>query len=335
MEAILDQLFDTYAKVEPKKLEKYKRYYGLEFYSKHGWLMEPVDFIFEQFLTFIKEELTSEIILNEISHVKYLVETNEEENKKERISILNLLLDTIYQIANDDSMFRKEKYQEGKSYNYCFKENEKLYFGKLLANRVFDLNNGYIVKVVNDCVDNEMSNMELIMKHGIPFPEIIRGYHVYNSEILIMKKCDSIFNHREEKEKIVKDILHSLSILHTFGCHSDIKPDNIMWLDGNAYLIDYGGLTYNRNRESSKQFYRHCLTEGWSSQGIKDVFMTYKNDLLELIYTLYAIFYDENIRYGDILPSSWMQLLTYINYCEEEYSPLVYKDLESMLLNRL
>lgn len=60
-------------------------------------------------------------------------------------------------------------------------------------------------------------------------------------ELCVPRECENVGWHC--KEKLKKDILENLAILHHFNCvHRDIKPENIGWSSQKKkfVIIDFG-----------------------------------------------------------------------------------------------
>jgi hypothetical protein len=119
----------------------------------------------------------------------------------------------------------------------------------------------------------EAFTLEHISKH--PHPNIV-GYHgcrvkrgrivglvletfTFTNDLGFAKAEPAIFKGRINKEAFMSDIRAALDHIHALGwAHNDLKPDNIMFGEGNkAVLIDFGSCQPFGSRLMS------CGTPGW------------------------------------------------------------------------
>lgn len=112
---------------------------------------------------------------------------------------------------------------------------------------------------------------------------------------------------------MAEDVLRQLQILHKFGCHSDIKPENIMRHGTSFTLIDFGavsttkkGLGYIRlawSYTSTQTMYKGCV-------------ITPKHDVMELLLTVHCYEIFKYFTRGEISKYSATKLIEYLNKCD-------------------
>lgn len=131
---------------------------------------------------------------------------------------------------------------------------------------------------------------------GCPLPYFSCSYRFWKDKVLLMEELQSL-DEEDNPYQIGICVLEQLSYLHTFAVHSDIKPNNIMRKSKKYYLIDFGGVALERLEYGYK---RWNWSEKWTSQKmyVKNQVTTYKNDLIELGYTLNHLEGKEDARTG-------------------------------------
>jgi len=155
-----------------------------------------------------------------------------------------------------------------------------------------NVNANVVVKYTNNNnIDNEIEYYVTLRELGCPLPWFSENFMYWRDRVLVIEKLDKITQYDDEYA-IGIDVLKQLKFIHKFGCHSDIKPSNIMKKkEGKKtryYLIDFGGMAVKKYENGYK---RWTWTKNWSIQEphAKNQVITYKEDLLELARTLRAI----------------------------------------------
>nr|WIL05014.1 putative protein kinase [Cedratvirus duvanny] len=133
-------------------------------------------------------------------------------------------------------------------------------------------------------VTYEMALYEKLKLLGCPLPYFSCSYRFWKDKVLLMEKLEPV-DEEDDPFQTGVCVLEQLSYLHTFSVHSDIKPNNIMKKGRKYYLIDFGGVALKKLGYGYK---RWNWSEKWTSQKmhVKNQITSYKNDLVELGYTL-------------------------------------------------
>lgn len=138
-----------------------------------------------------------------------------------------------------------------------------------------------------DDVEDELKIWDECKKLGIPHPCVDGSFKFCDATVMVMDPLRPIDPDVDDYRKVGAAIVQILEKFHTFGCHSDIKPDNIMASlgpDPTYYLIDMGGVTTEKYEYGYK---RKIWSPLYASQVYeKNQVTTAKYDLLELGYTL-------------------------------------------------
>ncbi|SPN79168.1 Protein containing kinase domain [Brazilian cedratvirus IHUMI] len=131
---------------------------------------------------------------------------------------------------------------------------------------------------------------------GCPLPYFSCSYRFWKDKVLLLEELQSL-DKEDDPCNIGICVLEQLSYLHTFAVHTDIKPNNIMRKGRKYYLIDFGGVALEKLNYGYK---RWNWSEKWTSQKmyVKNQITTYKNDLIELGYTLNHLEGKEDARSG-------------------------------------
>ena len=141
---------------------------------------------------------------------------------------------------------------------------------------------------------DEINTYRNLQRQGCPCPWYTSDFYYWGAPVLVMEKLEPLGPYDNEYQ-VGRQILRQLKHVHRFGCHSDIKPHNIMKKRDpdkkrryRYYLIDYGGLASKPLKEGYK---RWIWTEKWSSQEshVKNQVVTPTNDFIELGYVMRAI----------------------------------------------
>lgn len=152
-----------------------------------------------------------------------------------------------------------------------------------------DDKNKFVIKWISHktkSVTYEMKILEFLKYHGVKLFAFNNEYMFWDEPVLCMEKLTKI-NGSENENIVGRQILQILKKIHQFGVHSDIKPDNIMKKNNEYYLIDFGGFSMKKLKHG---YHRNCWSKNWASQErTLDQVTTYKNDLIELSYTLNAL----------------------------------------------
>lgn len=146
-------------------------------------------------------------------------------------------------------------------------------------------------------VEDEIGTYRRLDKLGCPLPWYSTQFYYWGAPVLVMEKLEPLGPYDDEYQ-VGRQILRQLAFVHKFGCHSDIKPHNIMKKRVECkgekskryryYLIDYGGIATKPLKEGYK---RWIWTEKWASQQshVKNQVIVPTNDFLELGYVMRAI----------------------------------------------
>lgn len=144
-------------------------------------------------------------------------------------------------------------------------------------------------------IQDEMANYSRLKKLGCPIPWFSSKFSFWGQPVLVLEKLEPLEPWDNEYTLGIQ-ILRQLRYVHRFGCHSDIKPQNIMKrVDGKRskrnteyFLIDYGGVA----DEPLKKGYRRWIwTRKWTSQEphVSGQVITEMHDFIELGYVMKAI----------------------------------------------
>lgn len=152
-----------------------------------------------------------------------------------------------------------------------------------------DEKNKFVIKWISHekkSVKYEMKVLELLKQHHVKLYAFDCGYTFWDEPVLCMEKLTKL-DGSENENNVGRQILRILKKIHEFGVHCDIKPDNIMKKNNEYYLIDFGGFSIKKLKHG---YHRKCWSTNWTSQDrLPNQVTTYKNDLIELTYTLNAI----------------------------------------------
>lgn len=154
-------------------------------------------------------------------------------------------------------------------------------------------------------INNEIRGWRECLENNIVCPDVELSYKFCGLTCISMKILSKIkYDNVKNFVNIGVQMLNVLQKFHKFGCHSDIKPDNIMCerVENNQrktykniyYLIDMGGVSLERLEHGYKR-------RGWTDQYVlqpverkKDNIITPKIDLMELGVTLNLIYNECN-----------------------------------------
>jgi len=195
-----------------------------------------------------------------------------------------------------------------------------------------------------------------LTKLGCKLPWVDR-YYILGQPVLVLQHLRPI-DRKDNAYYIGMKVLEQLAIIHLLGCHSDIKPQNILMeekankrvtFEGDTqqpdqpYLIDLGGMT---TEKLNNGFRRQIWTGAYTAQRphSKYQFTCAKFDFIELIFTMQAIllwqksgkdvrlgyFKNEQImgKFGDILHAA-MRVADYLPD-DHEKARLGWKELHKL-----
>lgn len=124
------------------------------------------------------------------------------------------------------------------------------------------------IRVVKWTIHENMENgiWDMYLERGLPDPGIDTSFRYLGYECTVLKLLKNIeYNDPNVYIDLGVQILAILKDFHDFGCHSDIKPDNILKsLTGNRYyLIDMGGVSTEKR---GKGYFRACYSPRYTCQ---------------------------------------------------------------------
>jgi serine/threonine protein kinase len=136
----------------------------------------------------------------------------------------------------------------------------------------------------------EIGVYDKLKEMGMKLPWFNSNFYFWNSKILVLEKLTKL-NSKEDEFDLAIQLIKQLKILHSFGVHSDIKPDNIMKKRNyktkktTYYLIDFGGISYEKFQHGYR---RWIWSPKWTCQTShqKNQVTTMKHDFIELGYTM-------------------------------------------------
>lgn len=143
-------------------------------------------------------------------------------------------------------------------------------------------------------IEDEIDHYQKLDKMGCSLPWYSADFFYWNTRVLVLEKLEPLGPYEDEYQ-VGRQILRQLRYLHRYGCHSDIKPPNIMKRKRKGgkgrydyFLIDYGGVATVPLKEGYK---RWIWTEKWSSQEphVKNQVITPTQDFIELAYVMRVI----------------------------------------------
>jgi serine/threonine protein kinase len=126
-------------------------------------------------------------------------------------------------------------------------------------------------------------------------PWFSTSYRFFEDPVLVIEKLKPL-DHTDDEYQLGIQVLEQLRYIHQFGVHCDIKPHNIMKrIVGDKvlyFLIDHGGVSTDK---LGYGYRRWLWSPAWTSQRshVDNQITTYKNDLIELGYTMKGI---QNLR---------------------------------------
>jgi len=153
-------------------------------------------------------------------------------------------------------------------------------------------------------IQNEVNMFELLRKHP-PHPNLIQSFPIefpigpavfleLGQETLDIKIKSGTLTFEQTMEIIIQ-ILSAVAFLHSIRIsHHDLKPDNILFVDGVPKLIDFG-FSYRwetddsfRSHRSGTHGYKHPSPKGNSSQ-----------DMISCVFIFIEMLIGKNIRSRD------------------------------------
>lgn len=147
-------------------------------------------------------------------------------------------------------------------------------------------------------LEKEMQAWERL-KGLVPDPGTQFHYRFWDNKVMVQDFLIPL--RKEDYKQVGRQLLPVLKKMHRIALHSDIKPDNILKdANGTYYLMDMGGITFDR---LAYGFDRLVFSPHWTSQVEDKQISTYKNDLLELGYTLHWLAQEERGRHKMYKPA--------------------------------
>ncbi|MNK72562.1 hypothetical protein D3C87_920440 [compost metagenome] len=161
-------------------------------------------------------------------------------------------------------------------------------------------NKNVVVKSINSkkhSIRSEMSYYLHLKEVGCPTPWFSTDFYFWGEPVLVIELLSPLDAYDDEIQ-LGLQIIDQLKFVHQFGCHSDIKPQNIMkkvTRDKKTgkrmkqyFLIDFGGVA---DEEMEEGYRRWIWTRKWTSQEphSADRIITCTNDFVELAYVMRAI----------------------------------------------
>lgn len=229
--------------------------------------------------------------------------------------------------------------------SYLIKSDERLPTNNFLNDCLSDLSNSRIYVIKWDVDRHSIYEINIWRKYleqNLPDPKIKTNFKFLGYNSIVMKLLSKIKIENKNTYVILGcQILDILRKIHRFGCHSDIKPDNIMCekINGKTiyYLIDMGGVSI---RKEGNGYHRRAWSTRYTSQNDKQSnVITYKHDLIELGYTLNIVYSKcNNIsinsnEYRYLIPNSpvWKYMEYVENLSKKNRNEKIYEDLKNIL----
>lgn len=213
-------------------------------------------------------------------------------------------------------------------------ENYKIYDETIIYS-CKDKYSDYIIKETNDDFNivNKFKFIKKILELDVSFYEHylckFNDKYVWLMEKMIHVNKSQVFD-------MLECIIPKLFKWRHLMCHSDIKPDNIMYSHkyNEYHLIDFDNIAISK---FSYGFMRNTFTPNFSSQSSKGFhIITVKQDLIELIWSAHSIYYNtlditNVIRFNKIFKTNciFSSLLLFIMNLNEKLITL--KDQEDIL----
>jgi len=164
-----------------------------------------------------------------------------------------------------------------------------------------------VIKWVDSLMDYPSREGEMWTKFaetGAQTPSFWTTFQLFGYTVFVIEELQPI-DRSDDFVELAVQILDQLQNLHTFGCHADLKPQNIMKKDDKFYLIDMGSISTECRGYGYTRF---TFTPHFTSQiDHARQIITAKYDLLELGFVLNWMSYDENGNAGFGMLSFQMQ----------------------------
>ena len=163
-------------------------------------------------------------------------------------------------------------------------------------------------------IKNEMNIFQHLRKH-LPHPNLIHSFPIefpLVSAILMElgqetldNKIDFGFLSFQQTMEIILQILSAVAFLHSIGIsHNDLKPDNILFVDGVPKLFDFN-LSYLWEKDDSFRLHL-CGTRGYKHPSPTT---NYAQDVFSCCFILIEMLIGKNIRsYNSKTPSGIAEL---------------------------
>lgn len=136
----------------------------------------------------------------------------------------------------------------------------------------------------------EVAEYNRLEKMGAQVPQRLHGYKVNDFEVLVLEFLDPIDETDDVLVMATQLISTQLRYIHRYACHGDIKIDNIR-KRGNLYFLIDLNLSKIPYGTGYKRMHFTPLFASQQRPPYDDavVMITYKNDLLELVYVMHAL----------------------------------------------
>lgn len=201
-----------------------------------------------------------------------------------------------------DSKLLKKYVLNGTIYPYDINNpSERFHVERHLGNpdsqNVFKTKEDFIIKWNSTQRDLEGEDRETevyarLKSMGAQVPVFKTGYHLLDFCLLVLEFLQPVDENDDVIEMAHQLLTTQLKYLHVFGCHFDIKPDNIRKRNGKYFLIDMDIAT---SHIPNGGYVRSVRTPLWSSQPVPRMYpvtgyaeySNYKNDFIELMYVIH------------------------------------------------
>lgn len=149
-----------------------------------------------------------------------------------------------------------------------------------------------VIKVISSpkhSILDEISVYDRLRKMKCPTPWFSKKFSLWGETVLVLELLQSLSRYDDEV-LVGCHVLDQLRYLHRVGCHSDLKPGNIMKRVGKKeyFMIDFGGVAEDK---LGNGYRRWIWTRKWTCQvphESQQVILPY-HDFLELGYVLRAM----------------------------------------------
>lgn len=149
-----------------------------------------------------------------------------------------------------------------------------------------------VIKVINSSrssILDEIAVYEKLKRSKCPTPWFSKKFQLWGETVLVLELLTPLTKYDDEM-LVGSHVLEQLKYLHRWGCHSDLKPGNIMRRIGKKeyFMIDFGGVS---DEELGEGYRRWTWTRKWTCQEPHEkmqVILPY-HDFIELGYVMRAM----------------------------------------------